>query len=317
MPNTKDYLHLHFIVLIWGFTAILGLLIESVNSVELVFYRTFFSFSLLGILLYSLRHSLHVKRKDLLKILGTGALIGLHWILFFASAKVANASVCLAGMTTASFWASLIEPIAFKRRVKSYEIILGLIIMLGLYVIFRFEFNHGLGLILAIASAFLGALFAVINSKLIQKHHHYTITFYEMLGACIATILVLPIYSSFINPQQNTQIIPTIWTDWIYILILAGVCTVYAYSASVKLMHKFSAYAVSLTVNLEPIYGIILAFLFFRKSEEMTLGFYIGTFIILIAVLTYPRLDKHFSTAKMRKKRKKVLARNPSLVKPV
>ena len=163
MPNFKDYLQLHFIVLIWGFTAILGLLIE-IPSVELVFYRTLSASLILFGLLYFQKHSYQVTRKEIFIILGTGMLIAAHWILFFASAKVSTASVCLAGMTTATLWTSLVEPLFHRRKIKTFEIVLGLIIIFGLYIIFRFEFNHVLGLSMAVASAFLAALFSVINS---------------------------------------------------------------------------------------------------------------------------------------------------------
>lgn len=299
MPNLKDYFQLHFIVLIWGFTAILGLLVH-IPSVELVFYRTLIASILLFGLLYFQKASFNVSYSQLLKILGTGMLIAAHWILFFASAKVSTASVCLAGMTTATLWTSILEPLMHRRRIKTFEIILGFVIIFGLYIIFRFEFNHILGLSMAIASAFLAALFTVINSQLIKKHAPYTITFYEMVGACLGTVLFFPFYLMYFTTNKNLMLIPSV-SDWVWIFILAGVCTVYAYSTGVKLMKKFTPFAINLTVNLEPVYGIVLAYLIFGDAEKMTVGFYLGTLIILIAVLTYPYFQNYFSKIKKRK----------------
>ncbi len=299
MPQFKDYLQLHFIVLIWGFTAILGLLID-LPSVELVFYRTLLAVPFLALVIYAKRRSFKVSTRDLAQVLGTGVLIAAHWILFFGSAKVSTASVCLAGMTTGSLWTSFLEPIFFKRKINVYEIILGLVIVFGLYIIFQFEVDHILGLSMAIVSAFLAALFNVINGKLVAKHDHFVITFYEMIGANLGIVLFFPFYAYWMTSGQGLQL----WaspTDWVYILILSGVCTVYAYSIGVKLMKKFTPYAVNLTVNLEPVYGIILAFLIFGEKEKMTLGFYAGTMVILLAVLTYPVLKKYFGHLKAKR----------------
>jgi drug/metabolite transporter (DMT)-like permease len=292
MPTLKDYLQLHFIVLIWGFTAILGKLI-TIPALELVFYRTLLASGLLAMLLYFQHQSFRLNYWDFWVIMGTGILIAAHWILFFGAAKL-NASVCLAGMTTATLWTSVIEPIFHQRKIKLFEIALGLVVIAGLYLIFRFEFNHGGALLMAIASAFLAAMFSVINSRLVTRHDHYTITFYEMLGAWLGTVLFLPIHILYLADNQAINFLPTS-LDAFYIFILAGICTVYAYSMGVKLMKKFTPFAVNLTVNLEPVYGIVLAFLIFGKEEQMTTGFYLGTLIILAAVLSYPYLKNYFS----------------------
>lgn len=299
MPQFKDYLQLHFIVLIWGFTAILGLLIH-LPSVELVFYRTLFAIPFLIWIMYLKKRSFVMPRRDLLIVLGTGILIAAHWILFFGAAKVSTASVCLAGMTTGSLWTGFLEPIFFKRRINAYEVILGFVIIIGLYIIFQFEVDHILGLSMAIVSAFLAALFNVINGKLVAKHDHFAITMYEMLGANLGIVLFFPFYAQWMTSGEGLQLSASLM-DWVYIMILSGVCTVYAYSIGVKLMKKFTPYAVNLTVNLEPVYGIILAFLIFGEKEKMTLGFYTGTSVILMAVLTYPMLKRYFAQRKAKR----------------
>lgn len=288
----QDYAKLHFIVLIWGFTAILGALI-TIPSLEIVFYRTLISFSVLGIALYVRKKNFRLGKVEILKILGTGVLISLHWILFFASARISTVSVCLAGMATCSFWTSFIEPAVNKRKVKLFEVILGVVVIIGLYVIFSFEFDHVLGLMLAVASAMLSATFSVINGKLVKKHDPYMITFYEMLGACLGTLAFVPIYVIYFAENGQVQWIPTSM-DWVYLFVLSIFCTVYAHSVSVELMKRLSAFVVNLTVNLEPIYGIILALIIFGEKEQMAPGFYVGTLIILLSVLAYPVINKYY-----------------------
>jgi drug/metabolite transporter (DMT)-like permease len=291
----REYLHLHFLVLIWGFTAILGLLI-TIPAVEVVFYRTLISAIGLGIIIYFKKYPLWIGKREIFQILGTGMLIGAHWILFFGSARVSNASVCLAGMATTSFWTSFLEPLMNNRKIKWFEVALGVLVIVGLYVIFRFEFSHALGLTMAIGSAFIAALFTVINGRFTLKHNHYTITFYEMTGAFIGTALFFPFYRLFIAESQALQLDLTLM-DLLYLGILALICTVYAYSASIQLMQKISAFVINLTVNLEPVYGILLAFIIFGDSERMHLGFYIGAAIILISVLAHPVLNKRYNRA--------------------
>ena len=287
-PTTKDYLQLHFIVLLWGFTAILGVLI-SIPAVEIVFFRTLLATLGLGVLLYLRKRNFRLGIHSSGKMLLTGTLIAGHWILFFAAARVATVSVCLAGLATATLWTSLLEPLVVKRGIKMYEVVLGLVIMAGLYVIFRFEFNHALGLSMAIASAFLSSCFTVINGEFTKKHNGYMVTFYEMAGACLSIVLFFPLYARYFSPDGSLSLSPSL-LDWLWLGILALVCTVYAYSAAVELQKRLSAFTINLSVNLEPVYGILLAILIFKEEEKMTTGFYWGTAIILSAVLVYPVL---------------------------
>jgi len=211
-----------------------------------------------------------------------------HWMLFFASARLSTASVCLAGMATTSLWTSLIEPFVNKRRVRPLEVSLGILAFAGLYVVFRFEFNHAAGLLLALASAVLAATFTVANSRLVQRIDAYIITFYEMVGATLFSLLFLML-AEWRQWTGGDPFIP-VAGDWVWILFLALICTVYASTMATQLMKLFSAYLINLTINLEPVYGIALAFLFFGEKERMTTEFYWGTLLILLAVLLYPVL---------------------------
>lgn len=284
----KDYLMLHLIVLIWGFTAILGLLI-SLPAIELVFYRTLIAaIGVAGLFLLK-KKNLLMPFPDMIKVTGVGFVIAMHWILFFWSARVSTASVCLAGMATTSLWTAFVEPLFNRTKIKWYEVGLGLMVISGLLVIFSFESGYWLGISMALGSAFLAAVFSVLNGKLAHKHHPYQITFYEMAGACLFTLLFMPIYSNFMT-EEGLQL-TWVGYDWFWLFILGGICTVYAFSVSVELMKRLSVFSINLTVNLEPVYGIILAVLIFGESEKMTPQFYLGTGIILVSVLTYPVLN--------------------------
>lgn len=288
--STKDFAFLHFIVLIWGFTAILGILI-ALPSVEMVFYRTLLSSLGLAVVIFFAGKSFRFEfRKHYLITFGTGVLIAAHWILFFISARISNVSVCLAGMATCSLWTSFLEPLVNRRSIKPFEVILSIIAFVGIAVIFNVEFDHFLGLMLAILSAFISALFTVINGKLTLKEDPFVITYYEMIGATLGIALFFPVYLN-LEGVISLALDPT-WNDWGYLLILALVCTVFAYSYSVQLMRRLSAFSVNLTVNLEPVYGIIMALILFPEKEKMTPGFYVGTGLILISVLVYPVFNR-------------------------
>ncbi|GAB4229811.1 MAG: DMT family transporter [Ekhidna sp.] len=287
----KDYLHLHFIVLIWGFTAILGLLIDM-PPVEVVFYRTLIAALGLYLLLKVRKVPPKINSLKILRvILGTGVLIAAHWILFFLSARISNASVCLAGMATCSLWTSLIEPLSQGRKIKGFEVVLSVVAFIGIGVIFNVEFDYLAGLLTAVLSAFLASVFTVINGRLTQQYDPFVITMYEMIGACISVLLFYPLYETYFTDT-------IVWwpgsMDWVYLTILAVFCTVYAYSISVELMKRLSAFSINLVVNLEPVYGIILALLIFGEKEAMSFPFYLGTFLILTSVLLYPLLNRRY-----------------------
>ncbi len=288
----KDNLHLHFIVLIWGFTAILGLLIK-IPSVEIVFFRTLIACLGLFVVIKLWRKNLKIADgKDMIIILVTGVLIGLHWITFFLSARISNASVSLTGVSTCSLWISLIEPIFWGRKIRGFEVLLSLIAFSGIGIIFNVEFDHLTGILLAVLSGLIAAIFTIINSRLTKKYDPHVITFYEMGGACLSIGLFFPAYIYFFVDHLTLD--PTT-SDWFYLGVLAICCTVYAHSISVKLMRRLSAFSVSITVNLEPVYGIILALLILGESEKMSTGFYAGTLLIVISVVLYQMLNKRFN----------------------
>ncbi len=281
MRNDKlfNYLHLHFIVFIWGFTAVLGALI-SIDVIPLVWHRMFLG--AIFVLLYILfkKDKLKVSLKDLLKFAFVGFLIALHWFLFFYAIKVSNVSITLAMMSTGAFFASLLEPIFFRRKIVKYEVVFGLIVIIGLYIIFKIESEYISGILLALLASFLGALFAILNGILVKTHNASIITFYELLFG----VLCISVYVLFTGGFSLEFFILST-NDWIYLLILALVCTAYAFIASIHVMKWISPYTVMLTTNMEPVYGIILAVLILGDKEYMSPTFYLGAVIILITVI--------------------------------
>lgn len=210
-----------------------------------------------------------------------GIVIALHWITFYGAIKVANISIALAMFSTGAFFASLIEPFFYKRKVIAYEIIFGLIVIIGIYLIVQSEIEHLYGMILGIISAFLSSLFAVLNGKFLEQHSATKISFYEFISG----VVFITIFIAFFGEGFTSTFFDISISDFGYLTILASICTAYAFIASVYVMRYISPYTVVLTYNLEPIYGVILALILFPETEVMSSSFYIGAIIILSVVL--------------------------------
>lgn len=281
MPESrlKNYLLLHLIVFIWGFTAILGALI-SIDAIPLVFFRMGLAVIFIAIYFLFRKKSFSIDKKGFFKFLFSGIIIALHWIFFFKAIKVSNVSVALVSMSTGAFFTSLIEPLFFRRRIKTLEILLGLLVIVGLYIIFNFESQYKLGIIYALISSFLGALFSVLNGLFIKRYDANRISLYQLLFGTLFVAFYLFFTNSFSVSFFNLST-----SDWIYLVILSSVCTAYAFIVSVKVMKYLSPYTVMLTINLEPIYAIILALLIFGDKEKMNPEFYLGACIVLGVVL--------------------------------
>lgn len=274
-----NYLLLHLIVFIWGFTAILGALI-TIDAIPLVWYRMLLASIFILIYFLFKKKSLKIDKKGFFKFLITGIIIAVHWITFFKAIKVSNVSVALVTMSTGAFFASLIEPLFFKRRVKGIEILLGLLVIGGLYIIFNFESQYALGIMYALISSFLSALFAVLNGLFVKEYEADVISFYQLLFGTIGVTLFLIFTGGF-----SLEFFQISNLDWLYLFVLSSVCTAYAFIVSVKVMKYLTPYTVMLTINLEPIYAIILALLIFGEKEQMNPEFYYGAFIVLVVVL--------------------------------
>lgn len=281
MRNDKllNYLHLHFIVFIWGFTAVLGALI-SLEAIPLVWYRMLLATCFVFLFLVYKKENLKFSPRTLGKFAFAGILIALHWLTFFGAIKASNVSVTLAVLSTGAFFTSLLEPLLYGRKIIFYEVMFGLMVVVGLYIIFDVEASYTMGILLALISAFLSALFSVINGKYVLEHKASTISFYELLFGVIGTSAYLALAGKF-----TIEFFTVSAHDWIYLIILASACTAYAFIASIHVMKWISPYTVMLTINMEPVYGIILALIVLGDAENMSPQFYYGAAIILLTVI--------------------------------
>ncbi|TVZ17334.1 DMT family transporter [Maribacter sp. MAR_2009_72] len=281
MPKDRlqNLLHLHFIVFIWGFTAILGKLI-TIDSLPLVWSRMGLATLFISLYIYFSKFNIKVSKKTFVWLLLGGIVVALHWVTFFLAIKVSTVSVALAMMSTGAFFTALMEPFWYKRKIITYEIFFGLLVIIGLYLIFKVETQYMYGMVIALISAFLAAVFSLINGKLVQTHKPSVISFYELgIGVVFLSVVLL------IKGDLNMSLVQLTSMDWIYLLILAIICTAYAFIASVKIMRVLTPYTVMLTTNLEPVYGILLAWFIFGTEEEMKPMFYVGACIILLTVI--------------------------------
>ena len=282
MPNAKfkNYLHLHFLVFIAGFTAILGELI-TIKAISLVWYRMLIASILMLIYIKIAKVKLKINLKSILRLSIAGVIIALHWITFFGAIDEANISITLAMFSTGAFFASLIEPIIYKRSIIWYEILFGIIVIAGVFIITQSEIKYLTGIILGISSAFLSSLFAVLNGSFLKQHSATVISFYEFLSG----VFFISIYILCFGEGFSMDFFSLSQSDFGYLFILASVCTAYAFIASVHVMKIISPYTVVLSYNLEPIYGIIMALILFPEKEKMSASFYYGAIIIISVVL--------------------------------
>ncbi len=274
------YSHLHFLVIIAGFTAILGKLI-SIEALPIVWYRMVMAAILIFIFVKASKIKTKFSPKAIVSFCLVGLIIALHWITFFLAIKVSNVSITLAVISTGAFFVSFLEPIFFKRKIFWYEVVFGIMVIVGLVVIFKIESKYLSVIVLALASAFFGGLFTVLNGKLTKKYDPVAISLYEIAaGSLFVTIFLL------IGGEFSSGFFHLIATDWLYLFLLASVCTAYAFIIGIHIMKWISPYTVMLTYSLEPVYGILLALIIFKDTERMSPQFYYGTLIILGTVIT-------------------------------
>ena len=285
----RDYTKLHIVVILWGFTAILGKLID-LDSPVLVFYRVGASALILAIMIRLLKIKTANNRSSQFKMIANGILLGTHWTLFFLAVKIANVSVCMIGMATTSLWTAILEPLIIKNRsFRRYEFGLGAIMIAAIILITGGDFNYYLGLMIAIISAGIGTLFSIINSQFTKNHHHYTIAYYQMLGAtAIAglTIIGVSLWRDSL-PQMSLKL-----DDFGWLMLLVCFCTVYAYAQYIELLKRLSVFTIHLAYNLEPVYGMIFAAFFFKEHHLFGPLFYCGAAIIFISVIIHPFFEK-------------------------
>ena len=285
----SPYLQLHLLVVLLATTAILGRLM-TITAPVIVTWRTFIAAIVaLGWVALVRRKQLWFGWPKTLTLLGIGTILGVHWLTFFASVKVSNVSICLVGLSTISLFTAFTEPLLEKRPIRPFEVLLGLIVLGGILLIAGFERGHLLGLCLAMASAFLAAIFPVLNRRFVnQGGDPLTMVGWEMIGACLICLVLFP----FIEPRGFSALQAVHGLDWLWLLLLAIVCTVFGHGFHIHLLRKISAYAGNLAINFEPIYGIAAASLIFGEHHEMHPAFYLGAAAILAANLLHPWFEK-------------------------
>ncbi|WP_017259336.1 DMT family transporter [Pedobacter arcticus] len=293
--NLKSNLFiLHLTVLVWGFTGVLGALI-SIGEAQLVWYRVLIAAVSLFIYFKWKKTSIKVSKQTFFRLFFTGAIVGLHWLLFFGSIKASTVSVAMVCLSSLTLFTAILEPILNRSRISKMEILAGAFIIFGIYVIFKFESDYTTGIIMGLASALCASLFSIINAKQAKNRPATIISFYELTGAFFWISLYLAATGGF-NSTMYLNI-----TDLSYLLLLGTVCTSIAYVAGVSVMKELSAFKVALITNLEPIYAIILALIIFGKGEQMTSGFYIGALIILSTIFLFPIVKTKVEHRKLKK----------------
>ncbi|MDQ2719507.1 MAG: DMT family transporter [Bacteroidota bacterium] len=275
----KAFLQLHIAVLLAGFTAILGKLIH-LNEGYLTIYRMLLSAIILGVILFFKKELKRLSWKNTLKLFAVGTLISLHWVTFYGSIKYSNVSVSVTCLSSIGFFTSLFEPVIMRRKIDIVEVLLGMLVIAGVYLIFNFYPEYKTGIIFGIISAMLACVFPIFNKKLLNDFSPRIVTLYEMTGGFLALCFILPVYFRFFPPNY---FIPTS-SDWLWLLVLSGFCTVFAFNLSLNSLKHISAFTTNLTYNFEPIYSIILAFIIFKENKFLGLGFYYGFALILLAV---------------------------------
>jgi drug/metabolite transporter (DMT)-like permease len=246
----------------------------------LVLYRMLLSALTLTIILFFRKELIRISFKNILMLFGVGAIIALHWVTFYGSIKYSNVSVSVTCLSAIGFFTSFLEPLITRRKLDITEVLLGLLAIAGIYLIFNFYPEYKTGIIFGILSAMLACLFPIFNKKILRNFTSQTVTLYEMAGGFIALCFILPFYFRFFPAEY---FLPT-FSDWMWLLVLAWICTVFAFILSLNALKKISAFTVNLSYNLEPVYSIILAFIIFNENKFLGTGFYLGFSLILLAI---------------------------------
>jgi drug/metabolite transporter (DMT)-like permease len=261
-------------------------------ALTMVWWRIFITCSALMVYGNIFSRLKKIPRKIKLQLLGIGFIVATHWLAFFGAVKLANASVALVMFSTTSFLSALLEPLLTRQPIKWYEVALGIIIVPAMiFVVNGLPATMILGVLVGLVSAFLAVLFSILNKKMMAKMDDpLSITFLNLSGGWLWLSLILPFYGML---DKNAQFIPT-GMDWFYLLILALVCTNLGYILGIRALRHLSAFTSNLTINLEPVYGIILAWLILKEDKQLNTNFYMGAAMIILAVLAYPFLKKRF-----------------------
>lgn len=273
---------MHIAIVLWGFTAILGKLI-SLDEGLLVWYRMLFSTMAMAVFIALQKKQWKLPQGQFMPITFIGLVITLHWITFYGAIKASNVSIAISCFSSVALFTAVMDPLLKGKRPKASELLLGLAVIAGIYIIFTGQKFYFKGIVLSVISAFLASLFTILNKRISNKIDPAVITFYELGTGFLLLTILLPAWMSY---NTSTFILPDM-RDLQYILILSIFCTTVAFTLSLHALQKIDAFTMNLSVNLEPLYSIILAFIIFKEHELLTAQFYIGSAIILSAVVIH------------------------------
>ena len=270
---------LHIAVFLWGFTGVLGRLI-TLNAPLLVWYRLIITIITLFILLFATGKIEKLSVKKIVQLFSVGAIVALHWVCFYGSIKYANVSIALVCLSSAGLFTAVIEPIFTSKKFNSKEFLLGFIGIAGIYLIFHFDPHYKTGIIIGLLATIFSVVFSILNKKVVASIAPKTMMLYELSGGLIAVTILLPFY---LKAFPTNQLIPSL-SDWFWLVLMSWFCTVLAMDLSLQALKKVSAFTQNLTLNLEPVYGIILAFAVYHENKELGIGFYFGFGLIILSV---------------------------------
>lgn len=270
---------MHLAVFLWGFTGVLGRAI-SVAEFPLVWYRTAITALILAGILWFRKEFKPLSRFEILRFLGIGTIIAIHWVAFYGAIKYANASIALTCLATAGIFTALLEPIVLKTKFNPLELLVGFIALLGMYCIYHFDVRYAVGIGLGIIASMLSSVFTLFNKKIVQQYPARLVAFYEIGGGFLVLTCLYPLYINLF-PQAQFALQGY---DWVWLLILSWVCTVWGQSLALSALKVISSFTAVLLVNLEPVYGILLAMFFFHENRDLHTGFYIGIGLIALSV---------------------------------
>jgi drug/metabolite transporter (DMT)-like permease len=276
----NSYLKLHVAVILSGFTGIFGKLI-SLNEGLLVWYRTFFSAIILFFLIKLTKVITQLNIREKINIGKIGVFIAIHWVFFYASIKYSNISIGVVCYCLTSFFTAIFEPLLNKTKIVFSQLVFSAITLLGISLIFHFDSSYHTGILLGCISSAFAALYTIYNEKLVKSYDSKVINYYQMVGGTICLGLFMPFYLIFFPVET---VLPNT-TDFYYLIILSLFCTVGLYVLFAEALKKIPAFTTNLTFNLEPIYAIILAFVFFNEGKEMSQSFYLGLFFVMTSVI--------------------------------
>lgn len=279
-PRRKAYLYMHLSILLWGLTGVFGRGIK-LDAELLVWYRMLITaISMLAYILY-VRKSLSIPRSDLLRLAGIGIVLAVHWVFFYSAIKASNISIALSMLASQGLFTALAEPLVSEKKFRWDEMIFSVTAMLGIWLIFSVEQSYTRGIVYGLLAAFIGAFFNILNKKEVEKHGPVVVSFYEI----VIGLLGLTAYLAFYIHQYHPAKLWPDTLDWIQLVVLAVLCTHVTLILSLAALRHLSVFTLNLSINLEPVYTIALAFLIFHENKHLHTGFFIGAAIIMGSVV--------------------------------